>query len=281
MNPPPISSPPAKSSSRGCLLYSGIVIVTFLLVFLTACVITYVMPKKFESTALVQVRPSTYQKGTSTPQQLATEFEVIRANLTLKPVVQKLDLSTNWNMTEEDAIAVLRGIVDAQNIRGTDLIQIKVRHTSGEQARDIAEEVYQSYKKRREDKEREVIEDSRKEMEKAIVDQADVVEEKRKQRDNLLTRSNGNASDPTVLEVQKEFETQMDLLEKMREKLAMERLNSKFVSLVDLHEAPLVAQIPSSPNVTLNLIMGATLGLLFGLLMALFVRVVFGRRISG
>lgn len=281
MNPPPISSPPAKSSSCGCLLYSGIVIVTFLLVFLTACVITYVMPKKFESTALVQVRPSTYQKGTSTPQQLATEFEVIRANLTLKPVVQKLDLSTNWNMTEEDAIAVLRGIVDAQNIRGTDLIQIKVRHTSGEQARDIAEEVYQSYKKRREDKEREVIEDSRKEMEKAIVDQADVVEEKRKQRDNLLTRSNGNASDPTVLEVQKELETQMALLEKMREKLAMERLNSKFVSLVDLHEAPLVAQIPSSPNVTLNLIMGAALGLLFGLLMALFVRVVFGRRISG
>lgn len=281
MNPPPISSPPAKSSSRGCLLYSGIVIVTFLLVFLTACVITYVMPKKFESTALVQVRPSTYQKGTSTPQQLATEFEVIRANLTLKPVVQKLDLSTNWNMTEEDAIAVLRGIVDAQNIRGTDLIQIKVRHTSGEQARDIAKEVYRSYKKRREDKEREVIEDSRKEMEKAIVDQADVAEEKRKQRDNLLTRSNGNASDPTVLEVQKELETQMALLEKMREKLAMERLNSKFVSLVDLHEAPLVAQFPSSPNVTLNLIMGATLGLLFGLLMALFVRVVFGRRISG
>lgn len=281
MNPPPISSPPAKSSSRGCLLYSGIVIVTFLLVFLTACVITYVMPKKFESTALVQVRPSTYQKDPITPQQLATEFEVMRANLTLKLVVQNLALTTRWNMTEEDAIAVLQGIVDAQNIRGTDLIQIKVKHTDPEHARDIAEEVYRSYKKRREDKEREVIEDSRKEMEKAIVDQADVVEEKRKQRDNLLTRSNGNASDPTVLEVQKELETQMALLEKMREKLAMERLNSKFVSLVDLHEAPLVAQFPSSPNVTLNLIMGATLGLLFGLLMALFVRVVFGRRISG
>ncbi len=281
MNPPPISSPPAKSSSRGCLLYSGIVIVTFLLVFLTACVITYVMPKKFESTALVQVRPSTYQKGTSTPQQLATEFEVIRANLTLKPVVQKLDLSKNWNMTEEDAIAVLRGIVDAQNIRGTDLIQIKVRHTSGEQARDIAKEVYEAYKKRREDKAREILADSLKEMEKAIVDQADVVEEKRKQRDNLLTRSNGNASDPTVLEVQKEFETQMALLEKMREKFGTDQLILRNISMIELHEEPFVPRYPSSPNVNLNLIMGAALGLLFGLLIALFVRVVFGRRISG
>jgi uncharacterized protein involved in exopolysaccharide biosynthesis len=282
MNPPPISSPPAKSSSRGCLLYSGIVIVTFLLVFFSACVITYVMPKKFESTAVFQMRPAAYQKSPITPQYLATEFEVIRASLTLKLVVQNLDLTTNWNMTEEDAIAVLRGIVHAQNIRGTDLIQIKVKHTDPVQARDIAKEVFDSYKKRREDKEREMFEDSLKELEKAILDQEDVVEEKRKQRDNLLTRSNGNASDPTVLEVQKEFETQTAMLEEMQKNLSMERINAKPPpDHFDLHEEPLVAQFPSSPNVTLNLILGATLGLLFGLLMALFVRVVFGRRISG
>jgi capsular polysaccharide biosynthesis protein len=280
MNPPPISSQPVKSSSRGCLLYSCIVIATFLLVFLTACVITYVMPKKYESNLIYQVRPSPRLLQTITPQFFATEFEVIKANMTLKPVVQRLDLAPKWNMTEDDAIAVLRGIVSSQNIHGTDLIQIKVRHTDPVQARDIAMEVFESYKKRRDDKEREIIDDSRKELEKAIVDQADVVEEKRKQRDNLLTRSNGNASDPTVLEVQKEFETQMALLENMREKFGMDQLILRNISMIELHEEPLVPQYPSSPNVTLNLIMGATLGLLFGLLMALFVRVVFGRRIS-
>jgi len=40
----------------------GVILLTFLLVFMTALVITYVMPKKYESKAVVQVRP----KGTST-----------------------------------------------------------------------------------------------------------------------------------------------------------------------------------------------------------------------
>lgn len=281
MNPPPLSSPPAKPSSGGCWLYSSIVLITFFLVFMTVCVITYMMPKKYESNLIYQVRPSPRLLQTITPQFFATEFEVIKANMTLKPVVQRLDLAKKWNMTEDDAIAVLKGIVSSQNIHGTDLIQIKVRHTDPVQARDIAKEVFDSYKKRREDKEREMLEDSLKELEKAIVDQADVVEEKRKQRDILLTRSNGNASDPTVLEVQKEFETQMALLEKMREKFGMDQLILRNISIIELHEEPLVPQYPSSPNVTLNLIMGATLGLLFGLLMALFVRLVFGRKISG
>lgn len=281
MNPQPLSSPPAKPSSGGCWLYSSIVLITFFLVFMTVCVITYMMPKKYESNLIYQVRPSPRLLQTITPQFFATEFEVIKANMTLKPVVQRLDLAKKWNMTEDDAIAVLKGIVSSQNIHGTDLIQIKVRHTDPVQARDIAKEVFDSYKKRREDKEREMLEDSLKELEKAIVDQADVVEEKRKQRDILLTRSNGNASDPTVLEVQKEFETQMALLEKMREKFGMDQLILRNISIIELHEEPLVPQYPSSPNVTLNLIMGATLGLLFGLLMALFVRLVFGRKISG
>ena len=37
----------------------GVILLTFLLVFMTALVITYVMPKKYESKAVVQVRPKT------------------------------------------------------------------------------------------------------------------------------------------------------------------------------------------------------------------------------
>ena len=35
----------------------GVILLTLLLVFMTAAVITYVMPKKFESIAKVQVKP--------------------------------------------------------------------------------------------------------------------------------------------------------------------------------------------------------------------------------
>lgn len=286
MNPPPLSSPPAKPSSRGCLLYAGIVIVTFLLVFFSACVVTYVMPKKFVSTAVVQVKPSRALSGSSasqmmTPQFFATEFEVIRAKLTLKLVVEKLDLTTKWNMTEEEAVPILRGIVDAQNIRGTDLIQISVKHTGAEDARDIAKEVYEAYKQRRDDSERKVVESSLKELEKAILDQSDVVEEKRKQRDNLLKRdSNSPEMEQTKQDVQKDYEVQKEMLDKMKEKLAMERVNATGQSVIELHEEPSVAMYPSSPNVTLNLLIGAAAGLFLGLLLALIVRLFTGRRVS-
>jgi capsular exopolysaccharide synthesis family protein len=407
----------------------GVILMTLLLVFMTAAVITYVMPKKFESTAVVQVKPSTRvgvalgnensMTSVMTPQFFATEFEVIRAQLTLKLVVQRLGLMTRWNMTEEEALNTLRSIVDAQNVRSTDLITISVKHTGPEDARDVAKEVYEAYKKRREDKERMALEEGMKELEKAVLDQSDVVEEKRKQRDNLLRRApvmirdtitgvNGSNSiqsmqsmlenqvenattelaeldstiktidslnaeeviryaanleaagqelkslypeyqsqdrilkgmrtqglgpkHPTVqsqegtvvslfkqlqssvvsfkdslklkretkvaeLEdlkkrlnafrevavnnvilmtniqgVQKEFETQQEMLDRMREKLSQDRINSKQPqSIIELHEEPLVAQFPSSPNVTLNLILGAVVGLIFGIGIAFFL----------
>ncbi|TAE93151.1 MAG: polysaccharide biosynthesis tyrosine autokinase [Verrucomicrobia bacterium] len=407
----------------------GVILMTLLLVFMTAAVITYVMPKKFLSTAVVQVKPSNRvgvalgneHAGTSimTPQFFATEFEVIRSQLTLKYVVQRLSLMTRWNMTEEEALGTLRGIVDAQNIRGTDLIQISVKHTGAEDARDVAKEVYEAYKKRREEKERMIAEEGMKELEKAVLDQSDVVEEKRKQRDNLLRRApamirdsitgvngaNGIQGLQTMLEsqveasttllaeidstiktidtlnadeviryaanlesagqdlkslypeyqsqerllsglqknglgpnhpnvlsqkgtvdslhkqlqasvvsfkeslrlkretkaieledlkkrltevkevavnnvilmtniqgVQKEFETQQEMLDRMREKLSMDRINLKQPqNIIELHEEPLVAQFPSSPNVSLNLILGAVVGLIFGIGIAFFL----------
>ena len=214
MAPPPLQQTKAPGSLRSCLLYIGVFALAFFLVFFAACVITYMMPKKFESSAVIEVKPLSHASGDiskMTPQFFATEFEVIRSQQTLKIVVQRLDLTTRWNMTEEEAIAILRGIVDAQNVRGTDLIAINVKHTNQEDARDIAKELYQAYKKRREDK-----------------DQSDT---------NAISR-------------------------------------------IEIHEEPFVAQYPSSPNVTLNLLIGAGVGLVLGLLLALIVRLFAGRRVN-
>ena len=407
----------------------GVILMTLLLVFMTAAVITYVMPKKYESKAVVQVKPSVrvgeaLGNGNSTTQPMTqnffpTEFEVIRSQLTLKFVVQQLSLMTQWGVTEEQALGTLRSIVDAQNIRGTDLIEIRVKHTSAEDARNISKEVYEAYKMRREEKERLILEEGMKELEKAVLDQSDVVEEKRKTRDNLLRRApamirddilgvNGAAgiqglqsnleqqvsaatselsemdnmikqidslnadeviryaanleaaggdlkslypeyqtqerllkgmqvqglgpNHPTVKSqrgsveslykqlqssvvsfkdslklkreskvaelsdlnkrlqeikdlavtnvilmttiqgVHKEFQTQQEMLDRMREKLQMDKINAKQPqNIIELHEEPIVAQFPSSPNVTLNLILGAVVGLIFGIGIAFFL----------
>lgn len=285
--PPPLPPNEAKDQTpctcRGFLSYLGVIVISFLLTFLTAAVITYVMPKKYESKAVIQVVPPV-RVGVPlgpiiTPQYFATEFEVIKASLTLKPVVQKLDLITRWNMTEEEAIALLRGIVETQNIRGTDLIEIRVKHTNPEDARDIAREVFESYKTRREDKERELVELGLKEMEKAIEDQREVVEEKRKK---MLQRLNqmppAIKADYGEKRVDEALESHQEMLDRMQEKLAMDRINLKQpMNLVILHEEPVISLVPHSPNVVLNLALGAALGILLGLFIALLMWLSKGR----
>jgi capsular exopolysaccharide synthesis family protein len=171
----------------------GIILLTLLLVFMTAAVITYVMPKKFESEATIQVKPR--MAGMSplgermneasgarlmTPQFFATEFEIIKSRNSLEKVVDNLQLVNRWNVDKETALKILKGIVDTQNLRGTDLISIRVRHTNKEDARNVAEEVARSYKTYREEIERRDAERALLELNKAVRDQEDKVEERRK-----------------------------------------------------------------------------------------------------
>ena len=152
--------------------------------FLLASVIAYVMPRKYESRAVVQVNPShrlamtpsgDLLQSQMTPQFFATQFEVIRSQATLAMVAEKLNLANRWNTRKEDAIMQLSAIVHAQNIRGTDLIEINVMHPGPEDARDIAQGVYEAYKARRLQEEQKISEESLQQLIRAIADQQNMV----------------------------------------------------------------------------------------------------------
>lgn len=172
----------------------GIILLTLLLVFMTAAVITYVMPRKFESEATIEVKqPSNGSnlpfagelRGGSSRQLTAnffgTEFEKIKSSNSLAKVVDKLNLVSKWNLdNKETAIQILKGIVQTQNIRGTDMISIRVRHPNKEDARDITEEVARAYKAYRTEIENRDADKGLYELKRAVQDQEDKVEEKRK-----------------------------------------------------------------------------------------------------
>lgn len=171
----------------------GIILLALLLVFMTAAVITYVMPKKYESEAVIEVKPrqagmsplgaemaETTGAGRMTPQFFGTEFEKIKSRNSLSKVVENLQLVNRWNVDKEGALGILKGIVNTQNIRGTDLISIRVRHTNKVDARDIAEEVARAYKEYRAEIESHDAERQLQELNKAVRDQEDKVEERRK-----------------------------------------------------------------------------------------------------
>jgi polysaccharide biosynthesis transport protein len=171
----------------------GVILLTLLLVFMTAAVITYVMPKKYESKATVQLKPRTpgisvlgremtEASGASlmTQQFFATEFEIIKSRNVLVKVAEQLQLPTKWGYDKETIFLILQGIVDTQSRRGTDMIDIKVRHTNKEDARDITAEVAKAYKNYRNELESRDSDRALLELRKAVRDQEDKVEERRK-----------------------------------------------------------------------------------------------------
>lgn len=168
----------------------GVILLTFLLVFLTAAVITYVMPKKFESAALVEVKPivdvdPTFSRtgGTGpvmTRQFMNTQFEIIVAPATLELAIDKKQLETRWGQDRKTVLKTLRGIVKTSQRRGTDLIQISVRHRDKEDAQAVAEAVYQAYELRRNDLERSLRQDQLKAIHVELQNKSDRVSEMRK-----------------------------------------------------------------------------------------------------
>ncbi len=172
----------------------GIILLTLLLVFMTAAVITYVMPRKFESEATIQVMPraagtlplgpnlggEAYSPNKMTANFFGTEYEMIKSSNSLAKVVDKLGLVDRWTVDKETAIKMLKGIVNTQNIRGTDLIAIRVRHVNKDDARDVAQEVASAYKDYRAEIEGRDSKKALDELNKAVRDQEDKVEERRK-----------------------------------------------------------------------------------------------------
>ena len=170
----------------------GVILLTFLLVFMTALVITYVMPKKYESTAVVQVRPkdtntqiipgmpSTRNALESGATFFPTEFAVIKAQKTLDAAIEKLDLVNKWGVDLESVRRTLKRIVDAEDIRGTSLIEIRVRYNDPKDAQAIAQEVSEAYRDRRKKLQSDYANQALEELRKAVQVQEDSVEDKRK-----------------------------------------------------------------------------------------------------
>ena len=251
---------------------------------LVAAVVTYVMPKMYESEVTVEVRPrvqgsSLQEPVTITPQFFATEFEVIKSRNSLEKVVTALELPNRWMVDKETAIGILKGIINTQNIRGTDLISIQVRHTNKVDARDIAAEVANAYKEYRgkiQDREAQA---RLYELNKAVREQEDRVEEKRKILSTLV--QTGGRDSPAYDDAKREFETEQEMLQVLKLKQMGETISRKTLNeSVVIHESPVIAHMPVSPNVTLNLSLGTALGFLLSPLMALPLMWLLNRRKS-
>ena len=170
----------------------GVILLTFLLVFMTAAVITSVIPEKYESTSVVHVHPSTIAitpfRGQSsvnpgsqmTAQYLQNEFETIIAPETLKQAAEMAQLPAQWEMEMDVVVNILKGIVETTPRRGTDFIEINVRHASASDAKDIAESVAEAYILRRKKTEEDRAKKALKALDNEKRELSDLVQDYRK-----------------------------------------------------------------------------------------------------
>ena len=170
----------------------GVILLTFLLVFMTSAVITSVMPRKFESTSVVQVHPSMIaispigRSGGANPGAMPTrnymenEFETIIAAETLRMAADEIDLPTRWDMEMEDVIENLKDIVQTDPRRGTDFIEITVRHAKPDDAKEIADAVSVAYMTRRKKNEVDRAERALEALDGELIAQSDLVQDNRK-----------------------------------------------------------------------------------------------------
>jgi len=141
-----------------------VILAVFLLVVITATVVTLMYPESFASTARIQVEQEKTDIASLSnsgnlgsgfdPYFLLTEFETIQSGAVLTGVIDAMDLKAKWGkkynngvpMNESDVEDMIKGRLDLRNIRNTKFIEIKAYSDSAQEAADLANQVARSYR---------------------------------------------------------------------------------------------------------------------------------------
>lgn len=140
-----------------------LIVLVFLLVVITTGVVTYFLPKQYESSVTMQINQNdTYLKvfddrsGGSgfDPRFITTQFEIIQRKEILYPVIEALGLEQTWKklygiVGKEQTLYRLRKMIDVREIRNTELIQISVLDQDRNEASEIANRIAEEYQRRR------------------------------------------------------------------------------------------------------------------------------------
>ena len=143
----------------------GVILLSLLLVFLTASVITYIMPERYQASVLLEVKnvglTKTPLDGDMTPGEgamggsgnfIQTHFEALTSAKVIQEVSRELNLAEEFGVPDGPAVVDrVKGMTRSNPIRGTDLVEVVVVDTDKQRAADIANAIWNSYKKVRED----------------------------------------------------------------------------------------------------------------------------------
>ncbi len=164
----PVKSQPQQESSLHFLDYwriirirKTVIISVFLLISITATLVTFVLPRYYSSTARIEINQDT-SESVATPEQaylpydpyfIQTEFQKMQSEKVLGRVISQLDLNDTWGklynnnvpLKTEQTLELLKDRLSLAPERNTKLIDITVFSEDADQAAQIANAVAQAY----------------------------------------------------------------------------------------------------------------------------------------
>lgn len=252
--------------------------------FLVATVVTYAMPKVYESEAVIEVRPLSYESSLpsvpegETPKWLSDEIVKMKSRESLDRVIDRLGLEERWNTKRLNLQRELEKSMKIVSIRGSDLVSIRLRHTDKVAASDIAMMVAQTYTEYRDELQHRKTQQSLEDLNNAIKDQEKLVDErilvfdaldKNKKQNIHIGGPDGPVTllhlfdSQEYLDAKWEKESAENLLTELKLRQIGEDLSSKIsADCVPMHQEATIGESPVSPNLWLNLVIGMILGFL-------------------
>ncbi len=153
-------------------LRKTVILAVFLLVVITATLVTFILPESFASSTRIKIERDQSDIAGFTergfgnaydPYFIQTEFELIQSEVILGRVITQLDLNREWGrkygdgnpLKTTETMQLLKSRMDLRPVRNTSLIEIKVFSEKPDEAAKIANAVAEAYqahrKKQRED----------------------------------------------------------------------------------------------------------------------------------
>ncbi|MBC8094908.1 MAG: capsular biosynthesis protein, partial [Akkermansiaceae bacterium] len=142
-----------------------VILAVFLLVVITATVVTYILPETFSGTAKMKVTSDSpdagsfeqYAAKSYDPYFIQTEFEVIQSQLILGKVIAKLKLNEEWgkkyaggqSLKDSDSLDLLKKSIRLTPVRNASLIEVQVFSDKPDEAARIANEIVDTYAEHR------------------------------------------------------------------------------------------------------------------------------------
>lgn len=184
-----------------------VILAVFLLVVITATLVTFILPESFSSTARIKIErdqpdiAGMAERGGMTgydPYFIQTEFELIQSEVILGKVIEDLDLNKEWGkkyannerLRTTETITLLKSRIDLRPVRNTSLIEIRVFSEKAEEAAKIANALAEAYREHRQEQRSQLSRGGIKALEERFAEQEAKVKKAQEKVDALRKELN-------------------------------------------------------------------------------------------